>query len=163
MVEGFGRHIPIAGQVAFSEDRSIYVVSAILRREDKRGRLPFLPREILAGDEVQRAVDDRVRAGILGLAILFVFHVIEPPEGQVIIRVETGEPVGFPVDVRRPQVAPNEPVLVEVVDREFIDVDPPGKQDANGRARQRPRPTCPRAPSCEIPVGARPVLGEQPS
>ena len=97
------------------------------RAHGKWFRLAVLPRQLPRRHDVQRNVDDVKRPPGLRRALRplsgsgrrrpQVMH------GQVVVLVEEGEGIGPAIRIGGPQEGPDEPIAVEGMEREAIDVD----------------------------------------
>src|SRR5262249_21542557 len=122
-IELEGRHEPFAAQSrVLAEHGPVHVIAAVLGREHERCGLALLPREVAPADQIERAVHDGVRTGIVRRCLLDV----EGSQRYVVTRIEAGEPVWLAIPtMRRSEIAANETVLVEVMNGELVDVDAP--------------------------------------
>src|SRR5438445_9765030 len=94
------------------------VIARVHRSEYKRGALPLLPRQIVAAYQIQRGVDDWIGTGELVAR--------QGGERHIVVRIETGEGLRI-APMGGAEIATHQPVPVEVVHREFINVDAPAQ------------------------------------
>ena len=137
--------------------RGIELEPAIERRQQERARLALLIREVAARDEIDRRVDEVIRAGIDDGTLAFGIaagsesvgermhehlHVADRArldlELQIVARRQSREPVRLAIRHRGAEVAAHEPVRVHAVQREDVDVDAQ-RHEPRQQRRQRDR------------------------
>src|SRR5450759_700035 len=102
-------------------------ISAVQRAGGERLGLTLLPREIIAGDQVKRHVDD-VKRPLWKSGVFWVAHFLER---QIVGGIEAGERIGITSGVGSAEIGADETVAVNGVQRKLVHVDEARKAPAD--------------------------------
>ena len=104
-----------------------HVVTGIARGEDEGYTFALLPCQVMAGTDVHRRIHDRVRAEVPAAIAVSRMEFFQE---HVVLLVEPREPVGASLSPSCcAEITSHEPVLIELMQREDIDVQTKRKQD----------------------------------
>jgi len=103
------------------QDRQL--IPAEARGENKGGGFPLLPGQLFSGHQIQGGTDDGIRAPVAD-PVRVGMRGRKGFEGQVVSGAEAGEGLRLASAVGGPQIAADEPIAIEMMQRELIDINP---------------------------------------
>ena len=101
--------------------------SSVERREGKGPGLACLQRQLFSTHDIQTRV--HYRDGTCIFWLVGVLGNLQAREREIIRIRETGKRLGTPISDGRAEVTADEPVAIQIMDGEFVDVDAPRQND----------------------------------